>query len=133
MARASVVLPMPGSPRTSGGVPIETYSDADIAGLAKVFTGWSWQCVNLSDDCFNWGRLSGVTTKPDWFSPMVSYSKHFSEDSKAFLGVTIPARVPGLPLSDLTFALDTLANHPNVGPFIGRQLRGDFPKRLGLR
>jgi uncharacterized protein (DUF1800 family) len=111
-----------GTPRTSGGAPIEAYDAADIAGLAKVFTGWSWQCVNLSDDCFDWGLLPNAPGKPDWFSPMVSYPKWFSEEGKSFLGVTIPARVPGLPLSDLTFALDTLANHPNVGPFIGRQL-----------
>jgi hypothetical protein len=39
---------------------------------------------------------------------------------KSFLGVTIPANTPGQ--ESLKIALDTLFNHPNVGPFLGRQM-----------
>ncbi len=115
-----------GTPKTTnGGAPIETYSDQDIAGLAKVFTGYSWQCADWTDNaCFFSGKVSGDTsdTKPDWSAPMMSYLQFYSGDNKAFLGRTIAAASPGNPRSDLTLALDTLANHPNVGPFIGRQL-----------
>jgi uncharacterized protein (DUF1800 family) len=114
-----------GTPRTNNGAPIETYDDKDIAGLAKVFTGWSWQCADWTDNaCFYGGRPSGDTSsmKPDWVSPMMSYLQFYSEDSKAFLGRTIAAASPANPRADLELALDTLANHPNVGPFIGKQL-----------
>ncbi len=114
-----------GTPKTANGAPIETYTDVDIAGLAKVFTGWSWQCPNLANDgCFNWGRPYGDTSgiKADWFSPMVSYQRFYSEESKVFLGRTIAAASPANARAELAIALDTLANHPNVGPFIGRQI-----------
>ena len=38
----------------------------------------------------------------------------------SFLGTTIPAGTAGAP--SLKIALDTLHNHPNVGPFLGRQM-----------
>ncbi len=114
-----------GTPRLANGVPIEAYNDRDVAGLAKVFTGYSWQCGDWTDwSCFYGGRkvddASGA--RPDWFSPMMSYLQFYSEDDKSFLGQTVAASAPGNPQADLKLALDTLAQHPNVGPFIGRQL-----------
>ena len=38
-----------------------------------------------------------------------------------FLGVTVPANTDAA--TALKTALDTLFNHPNVGPFFGRQIR----------
>jgi uncharacterized protein (DUF1800 family) len=114
-----------GTPKRAGGAPIETYTDVDITGLAKIFTGWSWQCSNLADNnCFNNGKPSGDTSgaKPDWFSPMVSYARYYSEDSKTFLGRTIAAASPANAYAELDTALDTIANHPNVAPTIGKQL-----------
>jgi uncharacterized protein (DUF1800 family) len=37
-----------------------------------------------------------------------------------FLGVTVPANTDGV--AALKTALDTLSNHPNVGPFFGKQM-----------
>jgi uncharacterized protein (DUF1800 family) len=51
---------------------------------------------------------------------MVLNAALHATQSAGFLGVTIPANTPGA--AALAIALDTLANHPNVGPFIGRQL-----------
>ena len=53
---------------------------------------------------------------------MLGYPQYHSAEEKKFLGVTIPAQTKGDPDASLKTALDTLANHPNVGPFIGRQL-----------
>ncbi len=114
-----------GTAKTVSGAPLETYTDRDIAGLAKVFTGYSWRCADWTDNsCFWSGKPTGAssTDKPDWFAPMMSYAQFYSEDAKAFLGRSIAAASPANPGSDLQLALDTLANHPNVGPFIGRQL-----------
>ncbi|MFZ6744607.1 DUF1800 family protein [Undibacterium sp. JH2W] len=107
-----------GSNVLSGGKPVETYSSSDIAGLAKVFTGWSWAGPDKSDTRFFGGNADA---NRDWL-PMQSYPKYHSVSAKTFLGVTIPAQSPANPEASLKTALDTLFNHPNVGPFIGKQL-----------
>lgn len=103
-----------GSIKTSGGKPIETYTHDDVMGLAKVFTGWSWAGPDQSATRFNGGNADPAR---DW-TPMQSYSAYHSTSAKTFLGVT----TNGSAEADLKVALDTLFNHPNVGPFIGRQL-----------
>ncbi|PTT79249.1 DUF1800 domain-containing protein, partial [Pelomonas sp. HMWF004] len=52
--------------------------------------------------------------------PMVNTAARFATGAKRVLDVDIPATADG-PAAMKT-ALDTLANHANVGPFIGRQL-----------
>ncbi|NOU00304.1 MAG: DUF1800 domain-containing protein [Gallionella sp.] len=101
---------------TEASPPKATYTSDDIKGLAKVFTGWSWYGTDKTDT-----RFFGGTPDPnrDWL-PMQNYPKFHETLPKAFLGVTIPANTSGE--ESLKFALDTLFNHPNVGPFIGRKL-----------
>lgn len=107
-----------GSTILENGKPAETYTSTDIAGLAKVFTGWSWAGPDKTSN-----RFFGGNPDPDrdW-KPMQSYPNYHSVSAKSFLGVTIPAQSPANPEASLKLALDTLFNHPNVGPFIGRQL-----------
>ena len=113
-----------GRPRTGpNGAALETYTPADVSELAKVFTGWSWVCPVPSDrGCFLRGESNnGNQSYPDRdLRPMVAYPDFHSVEAKSFLGTTIPA---GTSAADsLRIALDRLAAHPNVGPFIGRQL-----------
>jgi uncharacterized protein (DUF1800 family) len=116
-------LNIDGSPRASGGLLIETYDDNDIAGLAKVFTGWSWACPSWPDNnCFFSGSEAGASDPDRTLKPMLGYPQYHSVDSKTFLGKTIAAQSQGDPKASLKEALDTLAAHPNVGPFIARQL-----------
>ncbi|MBI2732426.1 MAG: DUF1800 domain-containing protein, partial [Aquabacterium sp.] len=108
------------------GQPIETYNANDIAGLARVFTGWSWDCPTWPQEgCFLWGegRADGSATGRQFVNNMRPYSRYHASSEKRFLGVTIDASAffPS-PEGDLGVALDTLARHPNVGPFIGKQL-----------
>jgi uncharacterized protein (DUF1800 family) len=112
-----------GSARTVGGQPVNTYTPADIAGLARVFTGWSWSCPHWPDNsCFLTGSANGDSDPDRSFKPMLGYPQYHSAEEKSFLGVTIaPQTLPDPPAS-LGVALDTIAAHPNVGPFIGRQL-----------
>jgi uncharacterized protein (DUF1800 family) len=108
--------------RNATGQPIETYAQNDIVGLSRVFTGFSWAGPDATDARFN-GNASARDPNRD-ILPMRAYPQHHSILEKKFLGRTIPpqtvatADAPG----DLRIALDTLAAHPNVGPFIGRQL-----------
>lgn len=102
-----------GTRRLDGrGDPIPSYDQDDILGLARVFTGFESPPIN--DD-------------PNRFAlPMNSdgeFAQRFHETgAKRFLGVTIPASETRTLDESLAIALDTLADHPNVGPFICRQL-----------
>jgi uncharacterized protein (DUF1800 family) len=93
-----------------------TYTSDDIRGLAKVFTGWSWAGPDRSSTRFFGGNPD---ENRDWL-PMQNYPAYNETLPKTFLGVTIPANTSGE--ASLKIALDTLFNHPNVGPFIGREL-----------
>src|SRR5215471_2322312 len=104
--------------KDSSGNPVPTYSHDDIAGLAKVFTGMSWYSPSPSTTTFFGGAAD---PNRDW-KPMSFYPSFHSVSSKTFLGTTIPAAgVPDI-ASDLKIALDTIFNHPNVGPFIATRL-----------
>ncbi|MFG6490380.1 DUF1800 family protein [Roseateles sp. BYS78W] len=89
------------------GKAIETYNQTDITNLARVFTGWDYDGTSATDPAY---------VK----KPMVNIASRFSTGAKKVLNVDIPATADG-PAAMKT-ALDTLANHANVGPFIGRQL-----------
>jgi uncharacterized protein (DUF1800 family) len=101
--------------------PIETYGNADIQGLARVFTGFSWASVTKDEASFQ--PLRGFTIpagETRMIRPMEAYPQFHSTSAKTFLGTTIPAGTG--PEASLRLALDRIANHPNVGPFLGRQL-----------
>ncbi|WP_050408086.1 DUF1800 family protein [Massilia sp. NR 4-1] len=104
-----------GSVKLSGGRPIETYDSEDVAGLAKVFTGWSWAGPDKASPRF-YGRIGDANR--DW-QPMQAYPEFHSSGVKQVLGRKI---AEGTPEQELNAALDVLAAHPNIGPFIGRQL-----------
>src|SRR5256886_6999236 len=108
-----------GTPKLVNGQPVETYDSADIVGLSRVFTGFSWAGPDKSDTRFN----GGGTQDPDReVLFMQSYPRFHSISEKRFLTAVIPAGTNADPDGDLRVALDTIASHPNVGPFISRQL-----------
>jgi uncharacterized protein (DUF1800 family) len=107
-----------GTPRLVNGAPVETYTNADTSGIARVFTGWSWAAPTTSDTAFN-GSTSA--TYPDRsVRPMQAYPQFHETGAKSFLGVTIPPNTSAQ--ASMKIAMDTLFNHPNLCPFIGRQL-----------
>ncbi len=111
-------LNLDGSYTMSNGKPIETYTNDDISGLAKVFTGWSWAGPDKSSTRFYGGNAD---PNRDWM-PMQGYPAFHSTSVKSFLGTTIATQSPANPEASLKVALDVLFNHPNVGPFFGKQL-----------
>ena len=103
-----------GSVRTANGVALDSYDQASITGLARVFTGWNYDNASSSPSL----DVSYVTR------PMAVNAANHAPEAKAFLGTTIaaaPASVASA-TAELKTALDAIANHANVGPFIGRQL-----------
>ncbi|MBC8071968.1 MAG: DUF1800 domain-containing protein, partial [Deltaproteobacteria bacterium] len=111
-----------GTADTSTGGPVETYGPADVAGLSRVYTGYSWACGARNASCFLNGNTGGVTDPDRYIKAMVPYPQYHSTEAKVFLGTTIPAQTVADPAGDLKIALDALAAHPNTSPFISRQL-----------
>lgn len=100
----------------SGGQPVSSYGNADVQGLALVFTGFSWAGPDTSNT-----RFRGGNADPNRHSlPMQAYPQFHSASVKSFLGDSIAAGTG--PAESLRIALDALCNHPSVGPFVGRQL-----------
>ena len=100
------------------GNPIATYTHDDIAGLAKVFTGLSFYSPAPTATTFYGGNKDPAAE----VKPMSYYPAFHSVSEKDFLGVVIPASTAPDPAGDVKIALDTLFNHPNVGPFVARNL-----------
>lgn len=96
----------------SQSLPIATYDQNAVIGLAAVFTGWNY--AQTGTPVWN-----GAT--PNYRNPMIPIANHHQTTSKTILGgVVIPASQTAQ--QDLKTALDTIFNHPNVGPFVCRQL-----------
>lgn len=98
-----------GTPALANGVPQETYSLNDITGLARVFTGWDFDLTVSKTDT------------PDFLRrPMIQIAARHETGASTFLGSTVPAGLTGE--QSLKAALDIIFAHPNVAPFISRQL-----------
>jgi uncharacterized protein (DUF1800 family) len=95
--------------------PVPTYEQRVVEGFARVFTGWTYDRVppNPPPTSFNF--------TPYYLEPMVLIpSRHDTGAKEVLDGAVLPAGQTGA--QDLTAALDQIFNHPNVGPFVGRQL-----------
>ncbi len=102
------------------GYPIETYDQATVSGFAHVFTGWSYGSFAKTEQIWKWPPI-WQNGSQFWRVPMELWPNHHSTLSKAVLnGVTLPANQTAQ--KDLQDAMDNIFNHPNVGPFIARQL-----------
>ena len=118
------VLNLDGSEQTSGGKKLESYTQSDVTNLARVFTGYDFDTSDglritpLKDN----GTPESYTLESRTFTqkPMALNASRHSTLAATFLGTTIPANTPGA--AALKTALDTLFNHPNVGPFFGKQM-----------
>ncbi|HTM13986.1 MAG TPA: DUF1800 domain-containing protein [Bryobacteraceae bacterium] len=97
----------------SGGNPIPTYDQTTIQNFAKVYTGWTYPTRP--------GATPRKHNPPYYIGPMVPDESNHDTTSKTLLnGLVVPAG--GTAESDLKAALDDIFNHPNVAPFIGKQL-----------
>ncbi|MBE2216240.1 MAG: DUF1800 family protein [Opitutaceae bacterium] len=95
------------------GLPIPTYTQETISGFAHVFTGWSYFSTAATPSFLGGAR--------DMLNPLQMYEAyHDTGDKRALEGWVIPGGATGA--ADLQTVLDMLFNHPNVGPFLCRQL-----------
>ncbi|MEO1554730.1 MAG: DUF1800 family protein, partial [Pseudomonadota bacterium] len=108
-----VELQQDGEDVVQNGAPVEVYTNADVTGLARVFTGLS---LSGGDFFFDLRTLPADA----FHTPMQAYPEWHSDLQKSFLGTTIPAGTG--PADSIDQALDTLVDHPNTAPFLARQL-----------
>jgi uncharacterized protein (DUF1800 family) len=97
------------------GNPIPTYTQAQVQAFAKAYTGWTYAT-----------STGGVPTKypnptANYFAPMVAVESEHDTTAKTLLnGTVLPAGQTAE--EDLQGALANIFNHPNVGPFVCKQL-----------
>ena len=109
--------------QNSAGFDIPTYNNDDIKELARVFTGLGPGSVDPNMDfdypyTAEFGTGLYVMNKTE---PLVMYEDWHDNGSKSALnGLDIPAGQSGM--EDIEMTVDYLFNHPNVGPFICKQL-----------
>ena len=115
-----IQLNLDGTPKLdSKGNEIPTYNQRDVEQLAKVFTGWHFDYIS-----FRTYQLRPLGIK-EGFKPLRAFQQFHDTSSKELLKVpgfsqTLPANQSAE--EDLEDALDIIANHPNVAPFISKQL-----------
>ena len=109
---------------------VPTYTQNGVSGFASVFTGWNYYQTNQAN-----GRLpTSWYPSANYTNLMVLVPGHHELGTKLLLdNVVLPAAQGAQAFStnasfdtycaqDLEQALDSIFNHPNVGPFICRQL-----------
>jgi uncharacterized protein (DUF1800 family) len=113
-------LNIDGTPKLDAqGVPIPSYSQTTVNEFTRVFTGWNLDPILIAAGTNNWR---------DPMKPRGGNNNPHDMGSKQLLnGFVTPACVAPTTSqqcaqSDLTLALDNIFNHPNVGPFVGKQL-----------
>ena len=122
------------SPQLSGGNPIPTYDNTIIGSLARVFTGLSYERTNYTGTSF------GNNTNRNLLAPMICFPMNNPPNNQNYLaggrtfhdfagktlfdGITLPAVADSQAgcAQDINAALDAIANHASVAPFISRQL-----------
>jgi uncharacterized protein (DUF1800 family) len=94
--------------------PVPTYNESVVQGFAATFTGWTYAPLRGTAVNFGAGAIN-------YQAPMISVASYHDTTDKLLLnGLRTP--MGQTPEADLKLALDTVFNHPNVGPFIGKQL-----------
>jgi uncharacterized protein (DUF1800 family) len=102
------------------GKPVPTYTNATIREYARIFTGF--QYGGPSNQSFDWAGEHFLAPMKLWDS------QHDLEPKRLIDGTMTPQRQASNPdtgaaaMADVDMAIDSLFNHPNVGPFIGKLL-----------
>jgi uncharacterized protein (DUF1800 family) len=99
----------------STGNPIPTYTEAQVQAFARAYTGWTYATATGGSPA------SFPNNTPNYDSPMAPVESQHDIKAKTLLnGTTLPASQTAE--QDLTGALTNIFDHPNVGPFVCRQL-----------
>jgi uncharacterized protein (DUF1800 family) len=96
----------------TSGNPVPTYTQNDVMDLGRAFTGWTYPLTP--------GKTQ-QTHNPEYYGgPMAAVESNHDTGAKTILGQAIPAGQNAE--QDLASALSIIFNHPNVGPFVAKQM-----------
>ena len=106
-------LNLDGSPvLDTSGNPVASYTQNDVMDLGRAFTGWTFPVEP--------GKASQNHNPEYYGGPMVPVESLHDRGAKTILGQSLPAGQSAE--QDLASALGIIFNHPNVGPFVSKQL-----------
>ena len=110
----AVQLNADGTPKLdTQGAPLPSYDQSVVEGYAHAFTGWTYAPRPAATSKF--------PNPQNFEGEMVAFADHHDTDAKTLLNGTVLPAGQGAS-ADLQAAMDSIFQHPNVGPFIGRQL-----------
>jgi uncharacterized protein (DUF1800 family) len=110
-----IMLNQDGTPQLDGnGNTIPVYAEAQVQAFARAFTGWTY--ANASGT----GAPAKFPNTANYTMPMAALETQHDMTAKVLLTTTLPAGQSTT--QDLTGALTDIFNHPNVGPFVCKQL-----------
>jgi len=128
-----VMLNPDGTPMidASTGFPVATYTQADITTLAGLFTGWTYAPIAPAVLKFGATINYAAGMMPCEGAPNCGTTNFHDQTAKSAAGMNNalldPQHLPDFSAGqtadqDLNAVVDFLFFHPNVGPFIGKQL-----------
>jgi uncharacterized protein (DUF1800 family) len=95
------------------GAPVPSYGQDTVEGFAHVFTGWTYPVPP--------GVPARTHNPKNFLGDMVAVDSNHDNTARTLLnGAVAPAGLSAQ--GELTFAIHNIFMHPNVGPFIGKQL-----------
>ncbi len=106
-----------GSLQYANGNPIPAYTEAQVQAFARAYTGWTF----ANQDGSTPPTFNGMDETTNYDHPMVAVEDEHDENPKILLnGTTLPAGQTAE--EDLAGALTNIFQHPNVPPFVCKQL-----------
>jgi len=99
--------------RDASGAPVPSYDQDTIEGFAHVLTGWTYPPLS--------GALPRTHNPKNYLADMSPVDTNHDKGAKQLLAGTV---LPGGQAiqDDLAQAIHNVFMHPNVGPFVGKQL-----------
>lgn len=116
------VLNPDGTPQKDAqGMPLASYTQNDVSQFTKAFTGWNFVPGQIAPGTANWRdplfpRLSNTTPQHD------TTAKNLFGTALNGCPGAVGAANQTCAQNELTAAIEVIFNHPNVGPFVSKQL-----------
>ncbi len=111
-----VLLNQDGTPQLDGsGNPMPVYTEAQVEAFARAYTGWTYAGAGGAAPA----KFPNYTANYD--SPMAPVEANHDTTTKTLLNGTVLS-AGGSARADLKGALDNIFEHPNLPPFVSKQL-----------
>ena len=104
-----------------GGKCVAAYSNEVVRNYAFALTGWTYPAGGVDPWCDANCSRNRWTNPRHYRGQMVAKGSHHDQEPRQLLSGVV-AGANRTPQQGLAAVLDSLMAHPNIGPFVGRQL-----------